>query len=132
MDNNREVAFFVATETTHAVVTDLLVQNTRERACADTTCPDFRGGNAVGAFLGATMDMSRFVLSQGKLCGLQVATDGQVDLLDGVMRDHPIGVCLQNEGYELDRLTNGVRFVDNGVNLESTSLPVPGLPESVP
>ena len=67
--------------------------------------------------------MSRFVVARAELCGLQLARGGQVDLADGEVREHAIGVCVQVDDYDLDRL--GVRFVDNGVNLQATSLPVP-------
>ncbi len=36
-----------------------------------------------------------------------------------------IGACVQVDGYSWDRLTDGVRYHDNGANQEGTSLPVP-------
>ena len=35
------------------------------------------------------------------------------------------GACLQGEGYDTGRLTDAVRFVDNGSNLQATDLPIP-------
>ena len=41
------------------------------------------------------------------------------------MENTAIGACVQVAGYDLDRLTQDVVYVDNGANLEATSLPVP-------
>jgi len=41
-------------------------------------------------------------------------------------------MCVQIEGYDLDRLTRGVRFLDNGTNLQTTTLPVPDLADAIP
>jgi hypothetical protein len=34
-------------------------------------------------------------------------------------------VSIQAEGYDIARLSDGVRYVDNDSNLDSTALPVP-------
>jgi hypothetical protein len=48
-----------------------------------------------------------------------------LELLDGEVRQNTIGACLQVDGHDTSRLTERVRFVDNGVNLQSTDLPIP-------
>jgi hypothetical protein len=64
-------------------------------------------------------------------CGLFVSrasgepTAPEVDLESGTIRQTEIGVCTQVDGYDLSRLTNGVVFEDNVLNLDSTMLPVP-------
>jgi hypothetical protein len=47
-----------------------------------------------------------------------------MDLSTGEVRGHAIGACVQNDSYDLDRLTTDVVY-DNDTNLESTALPVP-------
>ena len=56
---------------------------------------------------------------------LDFALEGQVDLAEGEVRENPLGGCLQVEGYDLARLMTDVRFIDNDLNLDATSLPVP-------
>ena len=57
--------------------------------------------------------------------GAQLAEDGVMDLSDGVISGHPIGVNVQVDGFDLDRLQTRVDYEDNVTNLDSTALPVP-------
>jgi len=71
------------------------------------------------------IDAERFVIAEAALAGVQVVEGGEIDLRDGTIRDSPVGVNVQNEGYDLSRLMDRVVFVGNGNNLDTTALPVP-------
>jgi len=43
----------------------------------------------------------------------------------GEVRGNLIGACVQTDGFDVARLSEEVRYVDNETNLDSTSLPVP-------
>jgi len=131
-DGTRDIGVFVAGSGTAVSLADVVVRDTRARMCADTTCMDAPAGHGMGSFLEASLSASRFVVARSALCGAQVALDGSMDLSNGEVRGSPIGVCLQVSGYDLDRLTGGVGFVDNEVNLDSTTLPVPETAAAVP
>ena len=56
-----------------------------------------------------------------------VAYDGGLDLMSGEIRESTIGACVQVDDYDFSRLTTDVLYVDNGTNLETTSLPIPSV-----
>ena len=131
-DNNREVGVFASAPDTALTLADVVVQGTRARACAETDCPATPAGHGIGTYHQASLSMTRFVIARSSLCGAQIADDGQMDLADGEVRGQPIGVCLQVGGYDVERLTSGVVFADNEVNLQSTELPIPNAAEMIP
>jgi hypothetical protein len=124
-ERNRDVAVLVNSPGGRLIVTDTLVTGTLPRDCVETICPDDPSGHGIVSFGQARMQMSRFVIVGSALCGVWLGAEGELDLSDGVVRDQPIGLCLQNDGYDTARLTDRVHFVDNGVNLQATDLPVP-------
>lgn len=88
------------------------------------------------AALGGGLRMTRFEVREPSTCGLFVAEDPvpidpgvvnepALDLRTGVVADAAIGACLQWDGYDVGRLTEDVEYRDNGLNLESTDLPLP-------
>jgi len=127
IDNSYEVGFGVADGAGFVTVTDMVVRNVRPQSCAQTTCPgeDFGVGVLVA---NSSMTMSRFLVEDADLCGIQLAVMGQLDLDHGTVRGSTIGACVQVPGYDFGRLTTDVRYVDNGTNLDTTDLPVPPPP----
>jgi hypothetical protein len=125
LEHNHDIGVYTSGGGTEVTLRDVVVQDTLPRACADTACPDASAGHGVSSLAGATLALVRFVVEQSHLCGVLLARDGQVDLMDGEVRDNPIGVCMQVDGYDTERLTASVRFVDNGTNLQTTELPIP-------
>jgi hypothetical protein len=121
--DNREVAVVAASPSTMLTLFDLVVERTAARACAPAACPE--AGIGVGSYLGASLRVERFRISDNHLIGLQVAEDGEMDLANGLVSGHPVGVNVQVEGYDVMRLSNGVVFRDNETNLDARSLPVP-------
>lgn len=107
------------------VGTDVTVVSVAPRPCASTSCPGEPFGTALGAYYGARIELTGFLLSDADLCGLQVAAAAGVDLRSGIVSGCEIGACVQIDGYDLDRLTDGVAYFDNAVDLQSTTLPIP-------
>ena len=94
-------------------------------ACDGAACATGVGGHGLGAYTAARLSVERFVVDQADTCGVHLASGGGVDLTDGEVRNCVIGACVQVDGFAVERLSNSVRYHDNGVNLEATSLPVP-------
>ncbi|MCZ7681306.1 MAG: hypothetical protein M5U28_21965 [Sandaracinaceae bacterium] len=90
---------------------DLLVEGVRPAACAGTTCGEDGGGHGLVAYLdGASIAAERFFVGGTEVCGVLVGDGASVDFANGEVTRAPIGVCMQAEGYDLSRLTEGVRF----------------------
>jgi len=139
-ERNRELGIFAATAGTELTLEDVVVLDTLERACAVDGCAGFGVGDGLGALCGGRMELSRFRVSGSARCGLILAhgvyfdesgnrvlcdQGGTVDLHDGVISNNAIGVNIQTEGFDIDRLTDNVIFRDNGIDLDMTDLPVP-------
>ncbi len=79
----------------------------------------------MGAYEGGHVTLENFRLRAHALAGAQLATGGAIDLSEGEVLDNPVGVNVQVDGYDVGRLTTGVIYRNNGVNLDSESLVVP-------
>ncbi len=102
---------------------DVVIRTTIETACAPDGCNP--AGIGLGAYELAAVSVRRFLIEDNVLAGVQVANDGSLDLSEGIVRGSPIGASVDVDGYDFDRLSDGVRYEDNGTNLDSSSLPVP-------
>jgi hypothetical protein len=97
---------------------------------SECDCPDRGFGHAVASIAGAVR-LTRFEIRDAATCGLFVAQlpgalePSSLDVETGIVARAAIGACVQIDGYELSRLMRGVVYADNGVNLDSTMLPVP-------
>jgi len=83
-----------------------------------------RGGTGIGAYLGGAVSLRRFLIDDADLCGVHIGPEGSVDLQFGTVARSRIGACIP-EGYDADRVSADVHFVDNEQNLGSETLPVP-------
>ncbi|MBW2262116.1 MAG: right-handed parallel beta-helix repeat-containing protein [Deltaproteobacteria bacterium] len=139
-ERNRTVGISAHWEDTVIVLTDVTVADTLERACAVDTCAGFGAGTGIGAFGGAHLDVSRFLITRNVLCGVQIAHGGDgtgtgsthpltgtVDLHDGEISHSPVGANVQDAEFDVERLMDGVTFIGNDINLDMTVLPVPDL-----
>lgn len=124
IDRSHEIGLSAFREGTTLVATDVVVRDTRPRACAETTCRGFGAGMGGVSHMG-TLHLTRFLITRSALCGLQIAYDGQVDLRAGEISENEFGVCLQVDGYDVARLSDAVVYRDNGAPLAATTLPVP-------
>ena len=105
-------------------LTDVVVTGTRPTACSETgRCGP--GGSAAAAYLGGQIDLRRFLLADSAQCGVQLARGGTIDLHEGTVAHNPCGANVQTEGFDISRLLDRVRWVDNATNLDSSTLPVP-------
>lgn len=140
---NREIGVAAFGTDATLVLADVAVQETLERACADTTCPDAGAGVGVGSYGGAHVDMSSFSVTDSHMCGLQLAygndpvgvdlpSAGTMELYDGEVAYNPIGVNNQNEELDIELLTSDVLYYENDRNLDSSHLPVPSMNTTVP
>lgn len=123
IDHN--AGFGVVTINTGSLVdlTDVRVSGTRRRDCIAGSCDP--GGIGVAADDGADIVLTRFDVSNNVLCGVQVAEWGEVDLHEGVVSGHPIGVNVQRADFDTTRLTDRVTFVDNQRVFDAMVLPIP-------
>ncbi|MGF1465105.1 MAG: hypothetical protein ACFCGT_03140 [Sandaracinaceae bacterium] len=120
--DNREIGLAVDGR---VVAHDLQVRGTRASACPECDDPAPPVGTGVGAFLSARVEVSRFAVSGNEVCGLFIAGEARVDLEDGIVRAHPIGICLQVPDYPVALLRQDVDYRDNRLVIESTSFAVP-------
>ncbi len=120
----RAAGVVVGVAPSEATLSDLTIADTRERLCAETTCPELGAGIGLTVLEGGYADVSRFAITGGALCGLQLASGGTADARDGLVADNPIGANVQTEGFDISRITTDVHY-DNDFNLDSSALPVP-------
>jgi len=141
LEHNRELGLSVVHPGTDVIGTDVVIRDTIERGCASSTCEGRGHGCGISALGEAHVDLTSFLITGNVLCGLQIcygwdpatglfAIGGQVDLHDGAVSDHPIGVNIQTSDYEIERLMDNVLYFDNDTNLDSYDLPVPDMATS--
>ncbi len=86
-------------------------------------------GSAVRVTNDGYVNMTNFLLSESDLAGVVVGVGGEMDLSYGEISYNPVGAAIFDETFNYVRLTDHVRFVENGTNLQATSLPVPEVPD---
>ncbi|MCB9596867.1 MAG: hypothetical protein H6719_29360 [Sandaracinaceae bacterium] len=103
----------------------LRVVMTRGRDCQDTTCADAPGGLGL-ATVDATVSARGIDIDGARLCGVMVTgPTAELDLRGGRIASATVGACVQVEGYDLSRLTDGVEYRDNGIPLDATDHATP-------
>jgi uncharacterized membrane protein (UPF0136 family) len=130
-ERQREVGLFVGHLGSTVLLADTVVRD---------TLPAERLGNfgtGVSACLGGHVEFRRFLVTGNALCGIQLAHGldesgrlsehgGTMDLYDGVVsRNAVCGANVQTAAFDLRRLQNDVRWHDNGIDLDTTEMPVP-------
>lgn len=127
LDGNHEVSLYAAAEGS-LEGSDVTILGTLPRECG-APCEGRELGVGVCAILDARVALERFEVSHNAVCGILIATGAEVDLRSGLVSDNPIGVNVQVEGYDLDRLMDDVTYEDNDLRLDSTFGLVPPTPE---
>ncbi|MGF1468631.1 MAG: hypothetical protein ACFCGT_21105 [Sandaracinaceae bacterium] len=127
--NNRETGLLVsgtggADGTATATVTDLTVLGTMRPDC-QPECGGRPDGVSLAVYGSADVDVTSFELARGLSCGVHLTEQASLDLADGVVRGHPIGICLQAPGYPPSRLDRGVDYIDNRQLLDTSRRPAP-------
>ncbi len=115
---------FAGGEGTVFDMTDVIIRTTAQRDCASGDCVE-EGGIGLVSFYGAAVRLESFVVSDNAVAGAQLGEGGEIDFVDGEVRNQPIGVSIQTLGYDVNRLTERVHYIDNGANLDAEGLPVP-------
>ncbi len=95
--------------------------------CSLGSC-DVPGGFAALSSEGGSLDLEGFVLEDSGLAGLCIGPDAEADVRDGIVARNPIGANVQPPGFDLARIQDRVRYVDNALPLDSAGLPVPTPP----
>ncbi len=126
IDEVRDVGLYV--KSGQVTAEDLLVRSVDAQACGATTCADSPAGIGVGAYDGSIVSIRRFAIRDNALAGVQLV-ESEVDLVGGEVVGNPIGANIQRDGYDPNRISDGVEYRDNGVNLDAQSLPVPAVPD---
>ena len=129
VSGSREVGVFAYGEGTDVTLAQIEVLDTDAAECERTDCPGRSGGIGVGSYESAHIAVSDFVIASSRLCGVQVAFAGLLDLVRGEVRDAPVGACVQVAGYDVSRLNQSVDWIEVGSVIEATELPIPHLPE---
>jgi hypothetical protein len=88
-------------------------------------CPLGRFGVGFGVYVRGAITANRFRIADAPLCGVQVGPGGQADLTEGEISGAQIGACIHETEYDVGRVTDGVRYRDNEVNLETVDFPIP-------
>ncbi len=108
---------------------DVRIDGVRAVECdADTCAP---GGHGVFAYFESEARLRRFVIESSETCGVHVAEQGTISLSSGVVRGASIGACVQSDSQDLGALQDDVSYVDNGISLDATMLPVPEPPSAL-
>jgi hypothetical protein len=81
--------------------TGLRIATVLSSACVEASCGDLAGGLGITAHFGGRVTVSDFEISDLEVCGVVVGGEGRapgdtaLDLARGVVRDTPIGACVQ-------------------------------------
>lgn len=127
LSGSRDVGLFAGSGAT-VTATELAVEDTLKRACtAAGTCPDVGGSAVVVLGAGTTLTATRFSFARSAQCGLQLAEGGRASLVDGEVSGHPVGACVQTEGFDVAGISQGVGYRDNSRKLDSASVPLPAV-----
>jgi hypothetical protein len=127
IERNHDGGVFVGDPDTTFRMTDGVIRDTLPIEGA------FPNGTGIGTYGTATADLTAFVVSGNALCGIQLARGrdsagggGTMDLRDGVVSHNAVcGANVQTRGFDLRRLQDAVLWHDNGIDLDSTEMPVP-------
>jgi hypothetical protein len=74
---------------------------------------------------GSSLTATQFSFAQSAQCGIQLAEGGVATLSQGEIRGHLIGACISTAGFDVNRVSDGVTYVDNTRNVDADVLPLP-------
>ena len=128
IERTREAAITAYGQNAELELRDVHITDAMARPCANDTCANSPGGHGVGSYMFASLRADNLEIDGAALCGVQVATNGRLELTGGSIRNSEVGLCVQVEGFELERALNGVEFEGNGIAVDqnaSHSVPEP-------
>lgn len=124
-ENNREGALVVQQADSSVALADVAVIGTRQRTCATSGCAGQGAGSGIIVRAGAAAAIERFLIAENFVTGVQLFDGGTIDLDDGDIVGHPVGVNVQTTGFDEGRVRTGVRYVDNDIAVNGAGLFVP-------
>ncbi len=129
LEDNHELAVAAQDPGTRVDLADIVIARTQPRECVDrdldACASSVSGGCGAAAFNGGFMELTRFAITESALCGIMVAQDGTIALHEGRVSQNPIGANVQVIDYDLELLSDRVRYIDNERNYDGTRLAVP-------
>src|SRR5690606_38624769 len=106
-----------------ASVEDMTLSDIRERNC-ERGCNGLPLGIGAGVYGGGSLELRRAHLGPAPLCGIHLATGGQLSATQSLVQNTGIGLCVEGEASDLSELDLSMREVSQRVSF-SSSLPVP-------
>lgn len=117
VDRAKNIAIQVLNPGARASIRDLTITNTERSECFGFSC---NAGVADGltVTLSAQADVERFFVHNNGQYAVRVINPGtRLTLKNGTISGSPVGLQVITETYDLELLTEGVRFLDNEENL---------------
>ncbi|RLB53282.1 MAG: hypothetical protein DRJ42_12380 [Deltaproteobacteria bacterium] len=108
---------------TRIVGKDVTIRDTASAACVVDGCES--NASNLSSFDEAEIDITRFEFDGAEICGVWLDQGGALDLRRGAIRGNAIGACIIDDAFDVTRISDDVRYEDNGTNLDSPTLPVP-------
>ena len=133
LDSNRTASILVDGSGAQVNLREVSIQGTARAHCAATDdCLNGGGGHGVVAANAGALTLSGFRVVDNAIAGLVVASGAELDLERGLVAENRIGVAVLQDDYDVNRLTSGVAYLDNEVNLDARQLPLPSAPPPLP
>lgn len=129
--DNRGVGLIAFGLDARAALEDLVVRSSRPIDCGADPVAECVGigGYGIVAIDDSVVEATRFVVDDNDLSGILIAGTGGMDLHTGVVSNHPVGAAIMAPGFDLARIEDDVRWIDNDRALSTASLPIPPVPE---
>ncbi len=137
-ERNHEESAFAYGDDSALFMTDVVIRDTLPHDCSMAAmggdCAIDAAGIGVGVYNSAVLSMTHFLLTHSTLAGAQVACDVRLTtptctsmlmLSDGTVSNNLIGINVQIDHPDYSSIADHVRFVNNGQNLDTESLPIP-------
>lgn len=124
--DNHDVGLLVADAASAVDFSEMSILRT-SLTCADTACMG-RAASGVTVLEGGQASVSRFWVASNGGFGVQVARGGQLDLAQGEVAFHQIGVGVLDEAFDLSRLDHQVVYRNNDQKLSALVVPLPKVP----
>jgi hypothetical protein len=107
-------------------LTELTVRGTQRGSCSAEPCASTQPVGLL-SFKGGALRASRFFVSDNIGYGA-VVSEADLDLHDGEIANHVIGVNVSDANFDLGRVSSGVVFTNNERKLDAVVVPLPQLP----
>lgn len=126
LEDNRDAGLAAFGPDTKISLQEVQVLRTQERACVSDGCPARGAGRGVLSGENAEISLDKFLISQNVLCGVQLVREGRIELMRGLLSEHPVGVNIASGvPVDVDALQNEVSYLCNEVPFDSSVLPPP-------